>query len=102
MTPHDFLVNLALVLGIASLAAVACRLARQPVIVGYLLAGLAVGPHTAFPLFADVEIVTTLSELGVILLMFCLGVEFSAPRLAQVVEARQAGARSSVAGGDLY
>jgi len=84
VNPHDFLVNLALVLGIASLAAAACRVARQPIIVGYLLAGVAVGPHTPVPLFADVAIVTTLAELGVILLMFCLGVEFSARRVAQV------------------
>ncbi|MFT7622703.1 MAG: CPA2 family monovalent cation:H+ antiporter-2, partial [Myxococcota bacterium] len=85
MTPHDFLVNLALVLGVASIAAAACRVLRQPIIVGYLLAGVAVGPYTALPFFAaDVAMVTTLSELGVILLMFCLGVDFSARRLVQV------------------
>lgn len=84
MSAHDFLINLALVLGVASIAAAVCRALRQPAIVGYLLAGLIVGPHTATSLLADVSIVTTLSELGVILLMFCLGLEFSARALIRV------------------
>lgn len=83
-SPHDFLVNLALVLGLAALIAAAFRALRLPVIVGYLVAGLAVGPHTPLPLLVDRAIVETLSELGVILLMFCLGIEFSARKLIAV------------------
>ncbi len=84
MGAHDFLINLALVLTVASLAAAACRALRQPVILGYLIAGMAVSPQLGLPWFADTEIVAMLSELGVILLMFCLGVEFSARKLARV------------------
>jgi len=47
------------------------------------IAGLLVGPHVAFPLFADPETIETLSELGVILLMFALGLEF---RLRKLVD----------------
>ena len=57
---------------------------RQPVVLGYILAGLIVGPHVPIPLVADRDIVQTLSELGVILLMFSLGLEFSLRKLVKV------------------
>lgn len=51
-------------------------LVRLPPIVGYLLAGMAIGPFT--PLFnADTEVASQLAELGVILLMFGVGIHFS-------------------------
>ena len=56
----------------------------QPVVLGYLLAGLIVGPHLPIPLFADPALAHKLSELGVILLMFSLGLEFSLRKLVQV------------------
>jgi CPA2 family monovalent cation:H+ antiporter-2 len=81
---HAFLLALAIVLGVAALTTVAFRRLRLPVVLGYILAGLIVGPHVPVPLVADREIVQTLSELGVILLMFALGLEFSLRRLLQV------------------
>jgi hypothetical protein len=54
------------------------------VVLGYVIAGLIVGPHLPTPLVADTGIVQTLSELGVILLMFSLGLEFSLGTLAAV------------------
>ena len=57
---------------------------KQPVVLGYLLAGMIVGPHVAVPVVANEEIVRTLSELGVVLLMFALGLEFSLGKLAAV------------------
>ena len=51
---------------------------------GYLLAGMIVGPHVPIPLVADEPTVHTLSELGVILLMFSLGLEFSVKELGTV------------------
>jgi CPA2 family monovalent cation:H+ antiporter-2 len=53
-------------------------------VLGYVLAGLIVGPHVAIPLVADVEVVQVLSELGVILLMFALGLEFSLRKLVRL------------------
>jgi len=81
---HRFLEALALVLVAAAATAVLCRLLRQPVVLGYILAGLLVGPHVAFPLFADVAAIQTLSELGVILLMFALGLEFRVGKLFEL------------------
>ena len=81
---HSFLQNLALVLCTAAVTTVLFQRLRQPVVFGYLLAGMIVGPHTPIPLAADEGMVRTLSELGVILLMFSLGLEFRLRRVIQV------------------
>jgi CPA2 family monovalent cation:H+ antiporter-2 len=81
---HDFLAALAIVLCVAAFTTVLFQRLRQPVVLGYILAGLIVGPHVSIPLVADRQIVQTLSELGVILLMFALGLEFSLRKLVQV------------------
>ncbi|MEO7039711.1 MAG: cation:proton antiporter [Gemmatimonadaceae bacterium] len=79
-----FLQTLALVLGVAALTTVIFHRLKQPVVFGYLIAGLLVGPNMPLPLEADPAIVQTLSELGVILLMFALGLEFSIGRVLQI------------------
>ena len=81
---HEFLQNLALVLCVAAVTTVLFQRLRQPVIFGYLLAGMIVGPHVPIPLVADEEMVRTLSELGVILVLFSLGLEFSLRKLLQL------------------
>jgi CPA2 family monovalent cation:H+ antiporter-2 len=80
---HDFLYNLAIVLGVAAVTTVVFQRLRQPVVFGYMLAGLIIGPHVPIPLVVDEATVHTLSELGVVLLMFSLGLEFSVRRLMQ-------------------
>ncbi len=82
--PHEFLRTLALVMGVAAAATIVFQRLRQPVVFGYLLAGMIVGPHVPIPLVADEAMVRVLSELGVILLMFSLGLEFSLRKLFAV------------------
>jgi monovalent cation:H+ antiporter-2, CPA2 family len=77
----EFLTALTIVLVVAGVTTVVFARIRQPVVLGYILAGLIIGPHVPIPLVADREIVLTLSELGVILLMFGLGLEFSVAKL---------------------
>src|SRR3954465_2745264 len=89
MDSHSFLQNLAVVLCVAAVATVVFQRLRQPVVFGYLLAGMIIGPHIPIPLVADLQTVRALSELGVILLMFSLGLEFSIRKLVQV--SQQAG-----------
>jgi K+:H+ antiporter len=84
MDPHTFLQNLAVVLCVAAVATVVFQRLHQPVVFGYLLAGMIIGPHIPIPLVADPQTVRALSELGVILLMFSLGLEFSMRKLVQV------------------
>jgi CPA2 family monovalent cation:H+ antiporter-2 len=81
---HHFLRNLAMVLGVAAITTVLFQRLRQPVVFGYLLAGLIIGPYVPIPLVADKAMVQTLSELGVIFVMFSLGLEFSLRQLAAV------------------
>jgi CPA2 family monovalent cation:H+ antiporter-2 len=80
----SFLGDLAIILTVAAVTTVVFQRLRQPVILGYLLAGLIVGPHLAIPLVADEGVAHTFSELGVILLMFGMGLEFSLRKLARV------------------
>lgn len=75
------LVDLAVVLGVASLTSVLFQRLRLPAVLGYLLAGMIVGPHVPVPLVADLGNVRIMGELGVILLMFSIGLEFSLQRL---------------------
>jgi CPA2 family monovalent cation:H+ antiporter-2 len=72
------------VLCLAAVATVVFQRLHQPVVFGYLLAGMIIGPHISIPLVADPQTVRALSELGVILLMFSLGLEFSVRKLVQV------------------
>jgi CPA2 family monovalent cation:H+ antiporter-2 len=80
----DFLRALTIVLCVAAVTTVVFQRLHQPVVLGYIIAGLIVGPHVPIPLVADNETVQTLSELGVILVMFSLGLEFSLRKLGQV------------------
>jgi CPA2 family monovalent cation:H+ antiporter-2 len=81
---QDLLTTLAVTLGVAAVTTVICQRLRQPTVLGYLLAGLLVGPHVPVPLVADQHNVHIASELGVILVMFSIGLEFSLRRLLSV------------------
>lgn len=81
---HEFLETLAIVLSTAAVTTVLFQRLRQPVVLGYLLAGMLVGPHIPVPLEAPEKSVANLAELGVILLMFSLGLEFSLSKLMRV------------------
>ena len=73
-----------MVLCVAAVTTIIFQKIRQPVVVGYLIAGMIVGPHLPIPLLADFDRIHTLSELGVILLMFALGLEFSVRKLIRL------------------
>jgi CPA2 family monovalent cation:H+ antiporter-2 len=81
---YDFLKALTTVLCVAAVTTVLFHKLRLPVVLGYILAGLIIGPHVPIPLVASPEIIRTLSELGVILVMFSLGLEFSIRRLLRL------------------
>lgn len=80
---NAFLQNLALVLCVAAVTTIVFQRLRQPVVFGYLLAGMIVGPMVPLPLLADQEILRQLAELGVVLLMFALGLEFSVRKVVE-------------------
>jgi CPA2 family monovalent cation:H+ antiporter-2 len=82
--PH-FIVDLGLILAVAGVTTLIFRKIKQPVVLGYIIAGFLVGPHFAlFPTVVDAEGVRLWSELGVIFLLFTLGLEFSFKKLMNV------------------
>ena len=73
-----FLRDLAVVMMVAGLVTVIFRRFNQPVVLGYILAGVIIGPHVLpSPLIASEASVQTLAELGVVLLLFLIGLELS-------------------------
>ena len=80
-----FLQDLAVVMIVAGAVTIVFHRLKQPVVLGYIIAGAVIGPHTPpFPLIHDQEAIDTLAELGVVLLMFSLGLEFNLRKLRQV------------------
>lgn len=80
-----FLQDLSVVMIIAAVVTILFRQLKQPVVLGYILAGVIIGPHTPpYALIEDKHAIETLSELGVIFLMFALGLEFSLKKLTKV------------------
>ena len=85
--PHaePFLRDLAVVLIVAAFTTVICQRLRLPVVVGYIVAGIITGPGTPPALVTDTTWIRTLAELGVVLLMYVIGLEFSLRRLARLL-----------------
>src|ERR1700679_3318750 len=57
---------------------------RLPLILGFVLGGIAISPFTPGPHLSDVHTFEVFAEVGVVLLMFSIGVEFSVPDLIRV------------------
>jgi len=75
--------DLIIVLAAAIIGGVLAHRLRLPIILGYLVAGIAVGPY-GFGVVRDVESIHTLATIGVILLLFTLGLEFSLSELRRM------------------
>ena len=77
--------DLALILITGAIATLLFKRLRQPLVLGYIIAGFLVGPHLSItPTVADTANVETLAEIGVIFLLFSLGLEFSFKKLLHV------------------
>jgi monovalent cation:H+ antiporter-2, CPA2 family len=80
-----FLQDLAVVMVIAGAVTVLFHRLKQPVVLGYIIAGVIIGPHTPpFGLIQDHKTIEIMSEMGVIFLLFSLGLEFSLRKLREV------------------
>ena len=81
----SFIQDLAVIMLVAGVVTILFHRFKQPVVLGYIVAGFIIGPHTPpFGLIHDEQTIKTLAELGVIFLMFCLGLEFSLRKLFKV------------------
>src|SRR5687768_10785385 len=88
----DLVADLTLVLLAALAGGFLAQRFGQPLIVGYIVAGVVVGPFTAGPTVDNVREIEQLAELGVVLLLFSLGLELSFRELAPVRTVALAGA----------
>lgn len=77
--------DLALILISAGVVTIIFKLLKQPLVLGYIVAGFLVGPHLhIFPTVTDISEVEVWSEIGIIFLLFGLGLEFSFKKLFSV------------------
>lgn len=85
MTGITLLRDLAVIMIVAGAVTILFHRLRQPVILGYILAGVIIGPYTPpFPLVKDIKNIETLANLGIVILMFSIGLEFNFRKLRQV------------------
>lgn len=81
----QFIQDIAVIMLIAGVITVLFHRLKQPVVLGYILAGVIIGPHTPpFPLITEEATINMLADLGMIFLMFSLGLDFSLRKLRQV------------------
>jgi len=76
--------DLAYVFVVAVAGGMLARWSRQPLILGYVLGGILIGPFTPGPTVSDIHVLELFAELGVILLMYSIGIEFSFEDLLRV------------------
>ena len=81
----NLVADLALILISAGVVTIIFKLLKQPLVLGYIVAGILVGPHlNLFPTVKDIADVEVWSEIGIIFLLFGLGLEFSFRKLTSV------------------
>jgi len=77
--------DLALILVTAGVTTVIFKWLKQPLVLGYIVAGFLIGPHfTYFPVITDTTSVQTWSDIGMVFLLFAIGLEFSFKKLKKV------------------
>lgn len=77
----DLLGNIGLSVGAAAVIAFIANKLKQPSILAYLVAGVLIGPEIGFGLIADHEVIESISEIGLILLLFIIGLEMDLKKL---------------------
>jgi len=91
----DILRSLVIILSVSALIVYALSRVKIPPLVGFLLAGVIIGPH-GLELLRDTHAVELMAEIGVVLLLFTIGIEFSLSRLMRMKKAVIAGGGSQV------
>ncbi|MCQ2196932.1 MAG: cation:proton antiporter [Bacteroidaceae bacterium] len=77
--------DLALILIVAGVVSIIFKRLKQPLVLGYIVAGFLAGPHMPYtPTVGDMESVETWSQIGVIFMMFALGLEFSFKKIIKM------------------
>jgi Kef-type K+ transport system membrane component KefB/Trk K+ transport system NAD-binding subunit len=80
---HDLLTAIGVSIIAAAVLALLARQVGQPLLLGYVLGGALLGPHVGLGLVTDEASIELISEIGLILLLFIIGLEMNIPRLLQ-------------------
>lgn len=81
----NMIYDLALILGVAAVVTILFKVMKQPVVLGYIVAGLFVGPNfKLLPTVIEMDGIKIWAEIGVLFLLFGLGLEFSFKKLMKV------------------
>lgn len=82
---QDLISDLALILISAGIVTLIFKRLKQPLVLGYIVAGFLAGPHMAYtPSVTDMSSIHTWADIGVIFLMFTLGLEFSFKKIVKM------------------
>lgn len=82
---HTLMIDLTLITIYAAVVTLIFKKLKQPIVLGYILAGILVGPHFNFlPTISDTENLVLWADIGVIFLLFSLGLEFSFTKMINV------------------
>jgi CPA2 family monovalent cation:H+ antiporter-2 len=85
MADIDLVIDLAVIMLVAAAVTIIFSRLKQPLILGYLIAGMIIGPNIPqFALVTDMNLINSLASLGIVLLMFTLGLEFTLGRLKAI------------------
>ena len=91
--------DLSIILILAGIVTILFKWLKQPVVLGYIVAGFLVGPSISiFPTVLNTESIQTWADIGVIFLLFALGLEFSIKKLIQIGGTAITGAITIIAG----
>ena len=75
---HDLITDLALILVVAGIVTLLFKRLKQPLVLGYIVAGFLVSPHMPYIMSVmDESNIKTWADIGVIFLLFSLGLDFS-------------------------
>jgi len=81
MHEFDLLADIASAIIAATICSIAAKALRQPLILGYLVAGIILGPKIGFGIIRDEAAINIISEIGLILLLFIIGLEIDIKKL---------------------
>src|SRR5687767_15989215 len=77
--------DLAIIMFVAAIMIAIAYKLKQPMVIGYIIAGMIIGPYTPpFALVSSIETVNLLAELGIIMLLFVVGTEFPIAKLRSI------------------
>jgi CPA2 family monovalent cation:H+ antiporter-2 len=80
---HHILINICAIFGVATAVIIICKFLKIRYIIGYLITGILLSPNTS-SYFADMKEVEVYAEIGIILLLFTVGLEFSFANLKKI------------------